>query len=214
MISEKSTSNNLFLFQSDEHGNYFFTTTYSHPLPVQNGIAITLSPEPIKLVVDTSTDWPMVISTAGVGLGSALIALAVGILSSRSQKRQVQSATANIRKEWQGQLRDAISKLVGTVTYISEELDADEGFRQTAESKEAYREMVEAQALIHLLLDRKKDSTGRIVALTRDLVNETWDNDRSRVSEFMQKLISESIDVLEQAWKDIRNDLNGTTEKY
>ncbi|MDR3096993.1 MAG: hypothetical protein LBV73_07955 [Paraburkholderia sp.] len=212
MPAEKLEAKNSLVIQKNEDGNHVLAGGNLHASSSQNGTAITLDPQPIKLLVDTPTDWPMVLSTAGVGAGSALIALVVGVLAYRAQKRQVQSATANIRKEWQGQLRDAISKFVGTVTYIGEELDTNPKFRAAVESRRAYREMVEAQALVHLLLDPRKDSSKKIVKLTRDLVDETWDRDRNELSNLLRELIAESIAVLEQAWEDIKNDLNGTME--
>lgn len=166
-----------------------------------------LNTQPIKLVVDSSTDWPVVWSTAGVGAGSALIALVVGIMAYQAQRRQARSATANFRKEWQAQLRDAISKFVSVAMYVSEELDQDEALRDSRESKRAYQEMVQAQALIHLLLDARKTDHQAIVDLTRDLVVEIWENKRDNVSDLLQRLITASGVVLDQTWQEMKKDV-------
>lgn len=178
-----------------------------HAGPNPGEVALVLNTQPIKLVVDSSTDWPVVWSTAGVGAGSALIALVVGIMAYQAQRRQARSATANFRKEWQAQLRDAISKFVSVAMYVSEELDQDEALRDSRESKRAYQEMVQAQALIHLLLDARKTDHQAIVDLTRDLVVEIWENKRDNVSDLLQRLITASGVVLDQTWQEMKKDV-------
>ncbi|HET6720413.1 MAG TPA: hypothetical protein VFH22_12235, partial [Rhodocyclaceae bacterium] len=58
---------------------------------------IIVNPQPLKLNIETSTDWPTVMATFLVGIGSILITSMVGWLSFSSQRMQIRSNIANFR---------------------------------------------------------------------------------------------------------------------
>lgn len=173
--------------------------------------AITLSPQPLKLVVDTATDWPAVSATFFVGVTGALVALAVGAMAYLGQRNQVRAATANFRHGWQLELRAQVAKFISVTARIHYELESNPDYLNSSESNGEYSQLIETHAKIELMLDRAKPYAKEISSLTARLIAAVKKHEVDQLGQLSHDLLKVVNGVLEQTWKDIRNDLHGKT---
>jgi hypothetical protein len=172
--------------------------------------AITLAPQPLKISIETTTDWPAVLATTFVGISGALIALVVGALAYIGQRNQVRAATANFRHGWQVELRQSVAKFMSIIARLHYELDANPDYLNSSESNAEYSALIETHARIELMLDRSKDYSKNISRLTNDLVSKVKERKTGEIGPLGGELLTVVNGVLEQAWNDIKKDLRGT----
>ena len=168
---------------------------------------IKIDPQPLKLSVDTATDWPTVIATMMVGVGSILTTLLVGWLSHANQRSQIRSATANFRHGWQVDLRQTTARFLSVVAKIHFEYDTNPEYSNSKEANKDYSDLIENQAMIELMLDTSKDYTPAIIGHLEKIIQMLRSRDVSGLTEQSNKLTSRVNKVLEQTWDDIRRDL-------
>lgn len=171
--------------------------------------ALTLSPQPLQLSVETSTDWPAVAATSFVGITGALVALAVGAMAYIGQRNQVRAATANFRHGWQQELRQLVAKFISVVARLHYELEANPNYLNSSESNAEYSQLIETHATIELMLDRSKPYAKQISKLTDRLIAAVKKQEIDQLAQLSEDLLEVVNGVLEQAWQDIRNDLRG-----
>ncbi len=174
---------------------------------------IAVAPQPLKLTVETPTDWPTVLATLLVGIGSILITSMVGWLSYSSQRSQIRSNTANFRHKWGDDLREASAQFFATVALIKFELDGNAAFISQNESNKLFSDLVTAQFKIGLMLDKKQPYTVTILNLLSETIEHLKLNKPIDLNDTLNKLHDELNAVLEKTWADIKNDLKGKSKK-
>ena len=127
----------------------------SQPAPELKQGQIVIDPQPLKLSVETSTDWPTVTATFLVGIGSILITSMVGWLSFSSQRMQIRSNIANFRNKWGEDLREASAQFFALIALIKFEMDQDPEYLSKKDSNKLFSDLITAQAKIGLMLDKK-----------------------------------------------------------
>ena len=172
---------------------------------------LIVQPQPIRLTVDTSTDWPSVFATSFVGLTGALVALSVGYMALIGQRNQIRALRANFRHDWQRELKQLIGKIIVTSVRMKYELENDQDYLKKPDSNELFCNLVEAQVGIEVMLDRAKEYTHEIIEIVESLVNAAKASDGDELDKMANKLIIDSNKLVEQVWRDIRNDLDGKT---
>lgn len=189
------------------------TVNLPHYPELQNGAegtkAFTLSPQPIQLSVESSTDWPTVMATSFVGITGAFVALAVGAMAYLGQRNQVRAATANFRHGWQIELRELIAKFIAVTSRIHYELEANPDYLNSSESNIEYSTLIETRSKIELMLDRSKSYSKDIFKRLEGLISAVKKQEIDRIFELSEELLEIGNGVLEQAWRDIRDDLKG-----
>lgn len=185
---------------------------------IESSRQIIVDSQPIKLSVDTSTDWPIVM----VGFGSILSSLLVAYLTFINQKiqveaqrsqvdaqrSQVKAATANFRASWQIALRESIAKFLSLIAQISYEIEINKEYLDTPESNSLFSLIVEKQAVIKLMLDPGKDYSIVIKGLMTGLVDSVRRNDSELTNRLINELVDNSAKLLEKTWQDIQKDLS------
>jgi hypothetical protein len=166
--------------------------------------AITLSPQPLKIAIETTTDWPVVLATFFVGIS-------VATMTYMGQRTQVRAATANFRNGWQQELRQLIAKFIAVIARIHYELSANPDYLNSSESNPEYSQLIETHATIELMLDRSKPYAKEISKLTERLIDSVKTRKIDQLDPLSEDLLGVVNGVLEQTWKDIRNDLKGKT---
>lgn len=171
---------------------------------------IQIDPQPIKLSIDNSIDWPNVL----IGFGSILTAVVVGFLTYINQKRQVEAqenqtkaTAATFRADWQLSLRNAIAKFISHAALIKFELDSDSSYLTKKESNEEYSSMIESQVMIELLLDPSKRESDQIKNLVSGIIADINSTKTSQIEIKVNELVKMSAALLEKAWQDIQKDL-------
>jgi len=175
----------------------------------ENTKAITLSPQPLKLDVNTATDWPAVSATFFVGVTGALVALAVGGMAYLGQRSQVRAATANFRHDWQKELRGLVAKFISVAARIHYELESNPDYLSSSESNSEYSQLIETHAKIEMMLDRSKPYAKEISKISSRLIDAVKNHQVNQISLLSSDLLDVANGVLEQTWQDIRNDLRG-----
>lgn len=170
---------------------------------------VMIEPQPLKLKIESSTDWPTVVATSLVGIGSILTTLFVGRLTYVNQRIQIQSATANFRNNWQIDLREAAAKFLSLLATINWEIESNPNFLAGSESNKIFGELIEKQSIIELMLDPTKSYAIEIRHLAGELMDLLRQKDIEKMSIVANKLIDKVNYVLEQTWVDIQKDLNG-----
>ena len=126
------------------------STSASTEKRIDTNAQILISPQPVKIDIDTPTDWPAVI--APFVLGAAAF-----YFTSANQIQQIRSSTANYRNEWLKEIRaTAIDFTSAAFDYFYRHTNED-NFRENnhAEARALITRMVKAQATMVLMLDAK-----------------------------------------------------------
>ncbi|GAB3365021.1 MULTISPECIES: hypothetical protein [Giesbergeria] len=164
--------------------------------------SITIQPQPVRLSVDTSTDWPAVIATSSV-------AIAVGIMTYISQRNQIRASKAGFRHDWQKELRTLIAKFISLAATVRYEVGGNPDYLNSSESTELFGQLIDTHAKIELMLDRKKGYSKSISKITEDMILATRSSDINHLEALSNSLVDVANGVLEQAWQDIQDDLHG-----
>nr|WP_314900944.1 hypothetical protein [uncultured Deefgea sp.] len=180
-------------------------------IPVkQVPLTIALQPVPIQLQIKTDTDWPTVM----VGTGSILIALIVAVVSYRAQKNQVRANIAGVRAKWIEDFRELASKFLEAAILYGHYSRDDSQWLYSSESNELYSKLLYWQIKMGLMLDKTKpdnnsliDCTNKITSLLSKRLDESSFLKISQEVESIEKLSSK---ILEEAWQDIKFDLNAS----
>lgn len=181
------------------------------PLKVELGTqSLVIQPAPIKLDVNTSTDWAAVGATSLVGIGSIATAAAIAYITRANQKSQNRAHTASLRQKWQEELRSSVSEYMGILMlaqFVSEKHDKDSDEFRDAKLSHTI-ELMKIHSRIILMLDKKQKYSSEIEELMVSCTNHHIKNDREELAAGMKKLREKFRDVLEKTWGDIKIDLN------
>jgi len=169
--------------------------------------ALQVQPQPFRVDVETSTDWPVVLATLAVGVGSILTSLVVGWLSVVNQRTQVRSSIANFRHAWIQELREQFSRFISLSAKISYEITHDAKYLISEKSNQPFGDLMESQAHILLMLDQKKSYCGELNTIMNDMVDALRVYDQKKLSTRTQDLANRANEVLEIGWQDIKSDL-------
>lgn len=168
---------------------------------------ILVSPQPLKLSLENSTDWPPVIATFLVGIGSVMTTLLVGWLSAMNQRSQIRSNIATFRHKWLEDLREATSDFIALATRIHNELNDNPDYWETSQSTELFSQLVRLRAKIVLMLDAKKKYADELVELMNAAIEALRNHSEERINSSVNNLTEKAKEILELAWTDIKRDL-------
>lgn len=175
----------------------------------QTSSQILVSPQPLKLDVDTPTDWPTVIATLIVGIGSVLTTLLVGWLSYVNQRSQIRGSIASFRQQWVSELRLTSAEFLASVAQLHLDIDADTSFLLKPESNEKYSKLIMLQSKIELMLDKKHANSTKLESLLERIIRNVKNNEKPELNSSVNEFHSLMRDTLENAWQQIKLDLSG-----
>lgn len=168
---------------------------------------ILVNPQPFKITAETSTDWPTVIATILIGVGSILTTIFVAWTAKISQRSQVRAAVANFRHGWQEKLRSTIARFIAITARIHYELQNNPDYLNSSESNREYSDLIENQISIKLMLDPVKDYSKEINITIEKIIKSLKSRDSIELNILVEKLTDTSSNLFEKAWQDIKNDL-------
>ena len=168
---------------------------------------IIVNPQPLKINLDTPTDWPIFFATLLVGVGSILITLLVGWLSSVNQRTQIESSIATFRHKWIEDLRESVSRFIALGAKIHYEQQINPNFLVSEKLNDIFSELMQTQAYILLMLDRKKAYTDELSNFMDEVVNGLRKNSEEDFLKNSESFANKASDVLELGWQDIKRDL-------
>jgi hypothetical protein len=168
---------------------------------------IELSPRPLHLEVETTTDWAIV----AIGAAGIISSVVIARYTSKIQNNQIKSNIANLRHRWIEELRDCAACFIERMTYIYNSIDDHKQYLESKESTEAFSAMVSARTKVCLMLDMQHKRNKRIVKVSEEIIsclrkhgNKAQDEEIATRGDEFENLIREA---LEEAWEDIKHDL-------
>ena len=170
---------------------------------------LVLSSEGQEFLLSISPDWPMIITTGLIGIGSIFTSIVVGRISKQNQQSQNLAKKAELRQVWITELRDYISQFVSLAATIRVRRNIDSNFSSSDDFYEYHTQLIASRTRIHLMLDANKEYTKIIKALILDLYKEAVTDDGviENVGAYLKALEEQSQIVLEKAWSDIKSEL-------
>lgn len=163
-----------------------------------------VAPQPLKIDIDTPTDWPAVL--APFVLGAAAF-----YFTKSNQTQQIRSSTANYRNEWLKEVRAAAIEFSSKAIEFQLRLlhNADFARTQKDDARTLLTAMLKAQSTLVLMLDAKQAYKQTITDLMDVVVmhiEETGDG-MDKAGRAIQDFDKKTHLVLEKAWQDIKKDL-------
>ncbi|ANR89068.1 hypothetical protein BBB50_15440 [Vibrio cholerae 2740-80] len=175
-----------------------------------NSEKLILSSGSEHILMSISPDWPSIIVTGLIGIGSILTSIAVVKISRRNQKSQNKEKVAELRQQWLSELRDSMSKFVSIAGIISIRSKVAKDYHLTIEASEHHQNLLFYRTKIMLMLDVNKEYTPILKSLIEEVVENMTKPEHDSVIEtraFCQALEEQCQHVLEKAWLDIKEDL-------
>lgn len=168
-----------------------------------------VDPQPLRLAVDTATDWPTVAATSLVGVGSIVTSILVAWITRVNQRSQLRASTATFRQQWMTELRIAVAEFFELVAMTKFEMEEDSGDTKTKISSANYSRIIFLQSKIGLMLDEQQPYTEKVNTLLDDIIRHLKGREYQELEKSVNSLLNEMNKVLEKAWGDIKNDLKG-----
>ncbi|MEO9946701.1 hypothetical protein [Paraglaciecola sp.] len=162
-----------------------------------------------QILMSISPDWPSIILTGAIGLGSILTSIAVVKISRSNQKSQSQEKIAELRQAWLTELRENMSQFISLVSIISVRRGMVLKFHETEEAKDLYRELLCYRSRLRLMLDEKEEHTIEIKDLIKKLYKAIHapNSDEQPIVDIANDLEEKCQLVLEKTWKNIKENL-------
>ena len=162
---------------------------------------------PISVYLDSPTDWPTVIATLAVGLGSILTSLVVGYLSHQNQKAQVRSSIASLRSTWIKELRQLTGEFIGLASRIGRALQSESSYLDSQTGRQELSKLFEVTSQIELMLDPKKPETKETSAKMRAMVDSLHQGEFNKANTLLNQFKDQLSAILEKGWSDVKEDL-------
>lgn len=161
------------------------------------------------LTLSITPDWPSIIVTGMIGIGSIFTSIAVAWITYSNQKTQNKAKQAELRQEWLSEARSTISLIVSLCHVIKVRLKSDNTFFKTPEYYMLHQELFSCRSKIILMLDSKKESTINLSSILEDLIRSVTNRsvDRNEMKAYMKAFEDLARNILEEAWVQIRRDL-------
>lgn len=174
--------------------------------------SIALSPQPFRLDINKSTDWPTII----IGLSGILSSIIIARYTSKIQSNQIKSNIANLRHRWIEEFRETASTFMEKATYIYNMQSENEKYLLDPVSTEIYSSMLSSQIKLTIMLDPQHERNRRAVELSERIINavkiqSTQARDLA-MSEYGREFEGLVRDILESAWQDIKRDLSARNQ--
>lgn len=165
---------------------------------------IVVASQPLKIDIDTPTDWPAVLLPFVLGA-------AAFYFTTTNQKQQIRSSTASYRNEWLKDVREAAIEFSSVASEFQLRVMADPNFElaHPDEARAMLTRMIKAQSTLVLMLDVNQDYKKPIVKLMDFVVLNIGQSGAPMIEagKAILEFGKQTHLVLEKAWQDIRRDL-------
>lgn len=185
----------------------------------EKSAALTTVPQPLKLEVESATDWAIVV----VGVAGIFSSIIIAKYTSSIQKNQIRSNVANMRQKWLEDVRQAAVDFVEMAVLMVNHIGDDEKYLSSREGSIDFGKLLAANARLNMMLDMKHRNNKEIIKISDDLIlligrhSKPGDKLSEIRDETTEKLDTFQVmmrEVLEQAWLDIKNDLQAKSSNW
>lgn len=162
---------------------------------------------PLKIHVDTDTDWATVApSAAGV-----VVALIVAWLTVRVQRNQISANLSNFRHQWMVELRSCTSEYLQSVVTRAVKIQSETDFIDSPSDFELYRRITVLSLQFEMLLSRDDQSTREIFEIDNQIITALFTMMPGDNADQVIGLVNQMKDLLrtelESAWNDVKRDV-------
>ncbi len=163
-----------------------------------------------KLALSMAPDWPMIVLTAIVGLTSFATSRALIKVTKQNQQSTSRIKQAEIRQDWQRELRKSISELIAATAIAKAKSSEVVDFNKSPEYYICWERILVLQSHTSLLLTNNKVESTGLVSLIDDLVEHAIDSDLSMsdFASYSNAVEKVTKSLLETTWDQIKNDLD------
>ena len=166
--------------------------------------------EKMNVALSATTDWPTVLVTGAIGIGSIMTSIAVAWITHNNQMVQNKSKVAELRQKWLEALRQEIAEYSSLCLIIGANYHLNEKFFKTPECSQLFRELYASHSNLVLMMEQDKDYT-LIIRSMMDDIRQSLDSKESNkmldLNAMVGALNEQANSLLEKAWKDIKRDL-------
>ncbi|EJT0555638.1 hypothetical protein [Vibrio vulnificus] len=166
--------------------------------------------EKMNVALSATTDWPTVLVTGAIGIGSIMTSIAVAWITHNNQMIQNKSKVAELRQKWLEALRQEIAEYSSLCLIIGANYHLNEKFFKTPECSQLFRELYKSHSNLVLMMEQDKDYT-LIIRSMMDDIRQSLDskepNKMKDLNAMVGALNEQANSLLEKAWKDIKRDL-------
>lgn len=167
----------------------------------QTQTEIAVVAKPIRIEIESPTDWPAIAAPFVLGAAAFYFAWA-------NQRQQIRSSIANFRDAWLQQLRSAAVEFSAAAAELQLKSVENTDFLQTADSMPYITRLFSAQSTILLMLDSKKDPARSVEKAMKAVAGSVGeDGKRAEFAAAMRNFVATARVVLDNAWIDIKTDL-------
>lgn len=166
--------------------------------------------EKYNVALSASTDWPTVLVTGAIGIGSILTSIAVAWITHNNQIIQNKSKIAELRQRWLESLRQEIATYSSLCLIIAANYHLNDKFYKTSECSGLFRELYASHSNLVLMMEQGKDYTIIIRSMMDDIRQSLDSKDTNKMQDLKALIdaLNEQANVLlEKAWSDIKCDL-------
>ncbi|OCH01866.1 hypothetical protein [Aliivibrio fischeri] len=167
---------------------------------LENGIS--------EFSLSITPDWPSIIVTGMIGLGSIFTSIAVARISKNNQIIQNKAKKAELRQVWINELRGEVSNFISICIILKLRFASNPEFSKSDELFPLLQQLFQYRAKIRLMLDPQKSYTIILNSLLDDVYKSvnSLDVNAKDFSAYLNAFQEQVALVLEKAWCDIKGE--------
>lgn len=164
-------------------------------------------PDAYTVNLVSSTDWPVVIATALIGLGSVLTTSLVGWYAYMAQRNQVKANAATYRNEWRTDLRGKVSDYISKIAMLHYKIERNKAYLNTPDSDAEYSEVLKVQAAIGLMLNERDEEDQKLSDLMGECDSILKYGSKKDLTAKLNEIADKANKVLDNAWQKMKQDI-------
>lgn len=163
--------------------------------------------DPIKIHIDTDTDW----ATVSPSIAGVIVTILVAWLTLRLQRKQTAANLSNLRQQWMSELRAVSSEYVQLLFKQSLRIEAKPDYLSSEEFLDLHESIAVVGTRFEMLLSRDDSDTKPIFDMEERIIDALHNLKEGEDCDFILGMLNEFKKLirseLESAWADIKADV-------
>jgi hypothetical protein len=163
--------------------------------------------DPIKIHIDTDTDW----ATVSPSIAGVIVTILVAWLTLRLQRKQTAANLSTLRQQWMSELRTVSSEYVQLLFKNALRVEAKPGYLSSEEFIELHELIAITGTRFEMLLSRDDSDTKPIFDMETKIIDALHNLKAGEECDFILTMINDFKKLiraeLESAWADIKSDV-------
>lgn len=180
----------------------------------RHSVLLENSGEAGQFIVSITPDWPTIIVTGMIGLGSILTAASVAYISKKNQQSQNLAKKAELRQDWINRFTKLSSEFVALCLMSAIKESTIDSYRTSDDWFVNYQKIITQTTQINLMINSKKNNSKKLLSLINKIVP------LNKNSILTGKVTPEDMDkninafstlvnlIIDDSWNKIKNELS------